>query len=131
MNIAVTVEYSKIKDMDFSDLCGTVYEMVLEIGRNIVEEVIEERGKEVHAARDDKKYEDKGYRTTTVKTKLDPLDLRDEPEEDLDEYIFDGNPPLTPSRVPYSVGKGYNGFKTAEVPAEEYWLKDMARIRRF
>ena len=69
-NIAVTVEYSKIKDLSFGELCGAVYEMVLELGRNIVEEVVEETGKEVHAARDDKKYEDKGYRTTTIKTKL-------------------------------------------------------------
>jgi hypothetical protein len=36
---------------------------------------------------------------------------------------------LTPAKIPQRIGKGYNGFAHAEIPASQQWMKDLFAMR--
>jgi len=38
-------------------------------------------------------------------------------------------PPLSATKIPQKVGKGWNGFIQASIPSTIHWLKDLCKIR--
>ena len=74
MNISVTVHIDNRKLDSFSELEEFVFQICMQIGRMIIQKVLEVQDQRLMAERDTERYRDKGLRKTCIKTKCGPVE---------------------------------------------------------
>ena len=74
--ITFQIEFDKDKIENFDSLIATVRETVLELGRELVENTLNEWDKEISETRDKKRYRCKGKRKSCVKTWLGEIEYK-------------------------------------------------------
>lgn len=96
MMITLQIEFDKDKIENFDSLIATVRETVLELGRELVENTLNEWDKEISERRDKKRYRNKGKRKSCVKTWLGEIEYernvyvdRADPEHERCVYLLD------------------------------------------
>ena len=94
--ITFQIEFDKDKIENFDSLIATVRETVLELGREIVENTLNEWDKEIRETRNKKRYRNKGKRKSCVKTWLGEIEYernvyvdRSDPEHERCVYLLD------------------------------------------
>ena len=94
--ITLQIEFDKEKIENFEGLIATVRESVLQLGREIVVNALEEWDEELRETRDKKRYRSKGKRKSCVKTWLGPIEYRRnvyvdraDPEHERCVYLLD------------------------------------------
>ena len=96
MMITFQIEFDKDKIENFDSLIANVRETVLELGRELVENTLNEWDKEISETRDTKRYRNKGKRKSCVKTWLGEIEYernvyvdRADPEHESCVYLLD------------------------------------------
>lgn len=74
MSITYKIEISNKKIEDFSVFVEEIFKTVLECGRMIIKERLEDLDEQLMQNRDSKRYRNKGSRKTAVKTKLGTIE---------------------------------------------------------
>ena len=69
-NITLSVDFDNIESKDFQKLTAIVYQAVLGLGRNIVQQILEAMDTRLMESRDRSRYRNKGKRETAIKTIL-------------------------------------------------------------
>ena len=94
--ITFQIEFDKDKIENFDSLIATVRETVLELGRELVENTLNEWDKEISETRDKKRYRNKGKRKSCVKTWLGEIEYernvyvdRADPKHERFVYLLD------------------------------------------
>lgn len=76
MIITVEAEFGKAENSTFEELAAKVYEVVMELGREMVSQALEARDEELMKRRDKKRYRCKGKQKTSIKTRLGVIEYR-------------------------------------------------------
>lgn len=76
MNITVSYEISKSQIENFEGLVSEIYRSVLEIGRSLVREALEQADDALMESRDRERYRSKGFQKTCIKTKLGAVEYK-------------------------------------------------------
>ena len=76
MNITVSYEIGKSQIENFEGLVSGVFYSVLEIGRILVREALEQADKVLMESRDRERYRCKGFQKTCIKTKLGAVEYK-------------------------------------------------------
>ena len=76
MNITVSYEIGKSQIENFEGLVSEVFYSVLEIGRSLVREALEQADKVLMESRDRERYRCKGFQKTCIKTKLGAVEYK-------------------------------------------------------
>jgi len=94
--ITFQIEFDKEKIENFDNLITTVREAVLKLGRELVENTLNEWDKEISEMRDKKRYRNKGKRKSCVKTWFGEIEYernvyvdRADPEHERCVYLLD------------------------------------------
>lgn len=76
MNITVSYEIGKSQIEDFEGLVSEVFRSVLEIGRELIRETLEQADETLMENRDRERYRCKGFQKTCIKTKLGAVEYK-------------------------------------------------------
>ena len=76
MNIALNLEICNSEIKNFENFVETVYRSVLKLGRDIVSQALEKMDDTLKGERDRKRFLCKGFRKSSVKTIMGPVEFR-------------------------------------------------------
>ena len=76
MNITVSYEIGKSQIENFEGLVSEVFRSVLEIGRELIRETLEQADETLMENRDRERYRCKGFQKTCIKTKLGAVEYK-------------------------------------------------------
>lgn len=74
MNITLNLEISNREILDFGDLEREIFDVALQVGRQLMEQALKKLDDELLAGRDAARYRNKGFRQTCIKTKLGAIE---------------------------------------------------------
>ena len=74
MNITLNLEISNREILDFGDLEREIFDVALQVGRQLMEHALKKLDDELLAGRDAARYRNKGFRQTCIKTKLGAIE---------------------------------------------------------
>ena len=76
MTITAEVDFGKKEMQTFDEIVSNIYDVALELGRQLVVQLLETRDRELMETRDPRRYRSKGKEQTSIKTRLGVIEFR-------------------------------------------------------